>query len=122
MDTQAFLQCVDEIVNLFFSDTLKYFDAVLCEDTENPELSANTVRKRLETYALYRSLTLHQPPESVMTILDKAGYPSDAAEAFLYKCKHENERHIQLCLEQGYDPQNYIERNQHLDGLLPAER
>ena len=46
MDTRVFLQCVDEIVELFFSDTLKYFDAVLHEDTENPELSANTVRKR----------------------------------------------------------------------------
>lgn len=114
MDTRAFLQCVDEIVELFFSDTLKYFDAVLHENTENPELSANTVRKRFEAYALYRSLPLHQQPESILTILDKAGYPSDAVKAFLYKCRRENERHIQLCLEQGYDPQKYIEANQSL--------
>lgn len=111
MGTQTFLQCVDEIVNLFFSDTLKYFDAVLYEDAENPELSANTVRKRLEKYALYRSLTLHQPPVSILTILDKAGYSSDVVDKFLVKCKRENERHIQLCSEQGCDPQKYIEDN-----------
>lgn len=111
MSTQTFLQCVDEIVNLFFSDTLKYFDAVLYEDAEDPELSANTVRKRLEKYALYCSLTLHHPPDSILTILDKSGYSLDAVRDFLVRCKRENERHIQICLEQGYDPQKYIEDN-----------
>lgn len=111
MGTQTVLQCVDEIVNLFFSDTLKYFDAVLYEDAEDPELSANTVRKRLEKYALYCSLTLHRPPVSILTILDNAGYSSDVVDKFLVKCKRENERHIQLCFERGFDPQKYIEDN-----------
>ena len=40
MDTRAFLQCVDEIVELFFSDTLKYFDAVLHENIQDAEQKA----------------------------------------------------------------------------------
>lgn len=117
MDSKALLQCIDEIAAFFFSDTLELFDAVVYEDTEEPERSANTVRKRLEKYASYRSLTLHQPQDSILKILDKAGYPSDAVKRFLVKCKRENERHIQICLEQGYDPQKYIEDNLEIERL-----
>ena len=125
MDMNALLQCVDEIAAFFLSDTLEDFDAVLCEDAQDPVRSANTVRKRLEKYALYRSLTLHRPPDSILTVLDHAGYPSDAVRSFLVKCRQENERHIKICSEQGYDPQKYIEDDfavAQLNAALQAQR
>lgn len=97
---------IDEIVRLFFSDTLALLEQVLSEDAEQPEHSANTVWSRLELAAAYASEG-KEVPLTVPMLLRENGYPQEAVETLIAMCKREKERHRELCEEQNCKKSRY---------------
>lgn len=97
---------IDEIVRLFFYDTIALLDQVLSEDIEQPSHSANTVWSRLKLAAAYYS---EQKGETVTVpmLLQKSGYPQESIDALIHRCEKEKERHKKLCEEQNCSTKRY---------------
>ncbi|MBQ6432221.1 MAG: hypothetical protein IJJ99_10165 [Oscillospiraceae bacterium] len=105
-EKKARTAATDEIVRLFFCDTITMLDLVLSENIEQPEHSANTVWSRLELAAEYDA-EQNGTTVTVPALLQKSGYPQEAIDRLTAMCQREKERHKELCEEQNCSTSRY---------------
>lgn len=48
MNDETLQKCIEEIVALFTSDTIEFFDRVLSDDPQDPQFSPNIAYSRLK--------------------------------------------------------------------------
>jgi len=66
--------CIEEVFRMYEADTIILLDRVLTDDETEPELSANTVYRRLEQIVRFRSLYYGEKTESVDAFLSVCSY------------------------------------------------
>lgn len=86
-------ECIDKIIDWYFSDTVELLDLILDDDIADPQYSAITTLNRLWLYLQYESMTnKNYECNDVSFLLKKIGYTSE--DIILLRRKAQEEREI----------------------------